>query len=463
MISGESIPVDKSTGDAVIGATINTSGTFTYKATKVGSDTMLSQIITLVQDAQGSKAPIQRVADTVSSVFVPIVIMLAFATFGIWYVFGPNPAFLFAMLNTVAVLIIACPCAMGLATPTAIMVGTGKGAEKGILIKDAQSLEIANKINVVIFDKTGTLTNGKPEVTDVISLGKEKESEVLRLTASLEKGSEHSLAEAIIKKADEEKLKLEIVSKFSAIAGHGVEGVIGNEKVYFGNKRLMEREKVEYRVVTAQINKLESDGKTVMMLAKKAKLLGLIAVADTVKNSAKEGVNALQQKGIEVVMITGDNKRTADAIAKKLGIDRVLAEVLPDQKEAEVRKIQAEGKSVAMVGDGINDAPALAAADIGIAMGTGTDVAIEAADITLIGKDLKAVASAIELSKKTMRTIKMNLVWAFGYNIILIPVAMGALYPFTGMLLNPIFASAAMALSSISVVSNSLLLKRVNI
>ncbi len=469
MISGESIPVDKSKGDAVIGATINKSGTFTYKATKVGTDTMLSQIIKLVQEAQGSKAPIQRLADTVSSYFVPVVIMLAFATFGIWYIFGPTPAFLFAILNTVAVLIIACPCAMGLATPTAIMVGTGKGAEKGILIKDAQSLEIANKINVVIFDKTGTLTNGKPEVTDIIPLGKEKESEVLRLTASLEKGSEHSLAEAIVKKADEEKLELESVSKFRAIAGHGVEGVIDDERIYFGNRRLMEREKVEYNAVAEQIKKLESDGKTVMMLAlrpaqgKQGKLLGLIAVADTVKKSAKEGVKALQQKGVEVVMITGDNKRTADAIAKKLGIDRVLAEVLPDQKEAEVRKIQAEGKSVAMVGDGINDAPALAAADIGIAMGTGTDVAIEAADITLISKDLKAVASAIELSKKTMRTIKMNLVWAFGYNIILIPVAMGVLYPFTGMLLNPIFASAAMALSSISVVSNSLLLKRVKI
>ncbi len=463
MISGESIPVDKSKGDAVIGATINKSGTFTYKATKIGSDTMLSQIIKLVQEAQGSKVPIQRLADTVSSYFVPIVIMLAFATFGIWYVFGPNPAFLFAMLNTVAVLIIACPCAMGLATPTAIMVGTGKGAERGILIKDAQSLEIANKINVVIFDKTGTLTNGKPVVTDIIPFGKEKSKYILQLAASLEKGSEHSLAEAILKKADEDKLQIENVTKFHAIAGHGVAGVIGKDTIYFGNRRLMDREKIDYKTVTEQISKLENDGKTVMMLSVAGKLGGLIAVADTVKDSAKDGVKALQKLGIEVVMITGDNERTAHAIAKKLGIERVIAEVLPDQKEAEVKKIQAEGKKVAMIGDGINDAPALASADIGIAMGTGTDVAIEAADITLISKDLKAVASSIELSKKTMRTIKMNLVWAFGYNIILIPVAMGALYPFTGMLLNPIFASVAMALSSISVVSNSLLLKRVRI
>lgn len=463
MISGESIPVDKAKGDAVIGATINKSGTFSYKATKVGSDTMLSQIIKLVQEAQGSKAPIQRLADTVSSYFVPIVIMLALATFGIWYIFGPNPTFLFAMLNTVAVLIIACPCAMGLATPTAIMVGTGKGAERGILIKDAQSLEIANKINVVIFDKTGTLTNGKPEVTDIIPLGNEKSKHVLQFAASLEKGSEHSLAEAILKKAEEDKVQVQTVTKFHAIAGHGVGGLINKDTVYFGNRRLMDREKIDYKSVSEQISKLESDGKTVMMLSNAGKLLGLIAVADTVKESAKDGVNALQKLGIEVVMITGDNQRTANAIAKKLEIERVLAEVLPDQKEAEVKKIQAEGKRVAMIGDGINDAPALASADIGIAMGTGTDVAIEAADITLISKDLRTVASAIELSKKTMRTIKLNLVWAFGYNIILIPVAMGALYPFTGMLLNPIFASVAMALSSISVVSNSLLLKRVKI
>lgn len=462
MVTGESIPADKTNGDTVVGSTINKSGTFTFKATKVGSETMLSQIIKLVQEAQGSKAPIQRIADTISSYFVPIVIMLAFATFGIWYVFGPSPALLFALLNTVAVLIIACPCAMGLATPTAIMVATGKGAELGILIKDAESLEIAHKVNTVIFDKTGTLTKGKPEVTDVVPFIGSKD-ELLSLAASIEKGSEHSLAEAIVKKAEEQNLKVEDVTKFKAIAGHGVEGLVGKKQVYFGNRKLMERENVSLDKYVKEIEKLETEGKTVMMIALDKKLAGFIAVADTLKDSAKEGVKALQDKGIEAVMITGDNERTAQAIARKVGIKRVLAEVLPDQKEAEVRKIQAEGKKVAMVGDGINDAPALAAADVGIAMGSGTDVAIESADIVLINKDIRAVASGIELSKKTMRTIKMNLFWAFGYNVVLIPVAMGVLFPFFGILMNPIFASAAMAMSSISVVSNSLLLKRYKI
>jgi len=463
MLTGESIPVDKAKGDTVVGATMNKSGTFIYKATKVGTDTMLAQIIKLVEEAQGSKAPIQRLADLVSSYFVPIVIMLAFFTFGVWYVFGGQSAFLFALLNTVAVLIIACPCAMGLATPTAIMVGTGIGAEHGILVKDAASLEIANKIQTVVFDKTGTLTKGKPEVTDIIPLSKMKEDEVLRLAASIEKGSEHSLAEAIVKEAGEQDIKLDTVSKFKAIAGHGVEGVVGSQQIFLGNRRLMDLKNISYKEVAEQIDKLEGEGKTVMMLSDKLNLIGLIAVADTVKESARAGVEALQKLGIEVVMITGDNIRTANAIAKKLGIKRVLAEVLPDQKEVEVRKIQAEGKKIAMVGDGINDAPALAAADIGIAMGTGTDVAIEAAGITLINKDLRSVASAIELSKKTMRTIKMNLFWAFGYNVLLIPVAMGVLYPFFLILLNPIFASVAMATSSISVVGNSLLLKKAKI
>ena len=467
MITGESIPVDKAKGDTVVGATINKTGTFTYKANRVGQDSMLAQIIQLVQEAQGSKAPIQRIADLISSYFVPIVIMLAIATFAIWYVIGPSPvgesALLFALLNTVAVLIIACPCAMGLATPTAIMVGTGLGAEKGILIKDAESLEIAHKVTTVIFDKTGTLTQGKPEVTDLISTNKITKNELLKLAASIEKGSEHSLAEAIVKKAEEEKIDIESVSKFKAIAGHGVEGVVRKDKVSFGNRRLMERENIALGSYLEQIELLENEGKTVMMLGVNGKLAGLIAVADTIKDSSKDGITALQNKGIEVVMITGDNQRTAKAIASKLGIKRVLAEVLPDQKEAEVRKIQSEGKIVAMVGDGINDAPALAAADVGIAMGTGTDVAIEAADITLINKDLRTVASTIALSKKTMRTIKVNLFWAFGYNILLIPVAMGILYPFFQILLSPIFASVAMASSSISVVANSLLLKKYKI
>ncbi len=463
MITGESLPVDKFKGDMITGATMNRSGTFTYKASKVGSDTMLSQIIKLVEEAQGSKAPIQRLADHVSSYFVPIVIMLALFTFGMWYIFGGQSAFLFALLNTVAVLIIACPCAMGLATPTAIMVGTGKGAEHGILIKDAESLEIAGKINTIVFDKTGTLTKGKPAVTDIIPLFKVKKSEVVQLAASIEKGSEHSLAEAIVKYAKEQKITIHDVTHFHAIAGHGVKGEIDKKKVIFGNRRLMDQEKVDYKNEYSKIDKLENEGKTVMLLAINGSLAGLVAVADTVKESAKEGISLLRKNGIQVLMITGDNSKTAHAIATQIGIEQVLAEVLPNQKEAEVRKLQAKGKKVAMVGDGINDAPALAAADLGIAMGTGTDVAIEAANITLISTDLRSVSKSLELSKKTMKTIKLNLFWAFGYNIVLIPVAMGILYPFFGILLNPIFASFAMALSSISVVSNSLLLRRVKI
>ncbi len=454
MVTGESMPVDKTKGDSVVGATINKTGTFTFKASKVGKDTLLSQIIKLVEEAQGSKAPIQRLADLISSYFVPVVIILAILTFVIWYIFGPSPAFLFAMLNSIAVLIIACPCAMGLATPTAIMVGTGIGAEHGILIKDAKSLETAHKIKTIIFDKTGTLTEGKPVVTDVIG-------GVLQLAASLERGSEHSLAEAIVKKGEEEKIKFLKTTNFKAIPGHGVEGMINTKKVILGNRKLMSKENIS--VDEKEVEKLEEEGKTVMMLGVDGKLVGLIAVADTIKTSAKDSVAKLQNMGIEVVMITGDNQRTAEAIAKQAGIKKVLAEVLPGEKEEEVRKLQQDGRQVAFVGDGINDAPALAASDVGIAMGSGTDVAIEAGDITLINSDLRSVAAAIELSRKTMRTIKLNLFWAFGYNIILIPVAMGVLYPVWGILLNPIFASAAMALSSISVVSNSLLLKRYKI
>ncbi len=459
MVTGESIPVDKMKNDAVVGATINKTGTFIFKATKIGPETMLAQIIKLVQEAQGSKAPIQRIADMISSYFVPIVLMLAIGTFFVWYDFAQKQALLFALLNTVAVLIIACPCAMGLATPTAIMVGTGKGAEYGILIKDAESLETAHKITTIIFDKTGTLTKGQPEVTDIIPVGSISENELLALAGSIEKGSEHSLAEAIVKAAQTKSLVLSSVEKFQAIPGHGVEGMITGKKIIFGNRRLMDKENIAVDSVASQISAMEHDGKTVMILGLENKLLGFIAVADVIKDSAKEGLAALKKLNIEVVMITGDNQRTAHAIAQKLGISNVLAEILPDQKEAEVRRIQAGGKVVAMVGDGINDAPALAASDVGIAMGTGTDVAMEAADITLINKDLRSVAAAIVLSKKTMMTIKQNLFWAFGYNIILIPVAMGVLYPFFHILLNPIFASIAMATSSISVVSNSLLLK----
>jgi P-type Cu+ transporter len=463
MVTGESIPADKAKGDTVIGATINKTGTFIFTATKVGSDTMLAQIIKLVQEAQGSKAPIQRLADLVSSYFVPVVIMLALATFVVWYNFGPQPAFLFAILNMVAVLIIACPCAMGLATPTAIMVGTGKGAQHGILIKDAESLEIAHKVTTVVFDKTGTLTKGKPEVTDVLPMNGRAPDEILHVAASIEKGSEHSLAEAIVRSAEEKKLSFASITAFQAIPGHGVEGKLGSHTVVLGNRRLMEREKVSLTAHRKDIERLENEGKTVMMLLVDRQLIGLIAVADTLKETAAEGIQALTRLGIEAVMITGDNERTAKAIADKVGITTVLAEVLPDQKEAEVRRLQSQDKKVVMVGDGINDAPALAAADIGMAMGTGTDVAIESADITLVNKDLRSVAAAIQLSRQTMRTIRLNLLWAFGYNIILIPVAMGVLYPIWGILMNPIFASAAMALSSISVVGNSLLLKRIKL
>ena len=457
MVTGESMPVDKQVGDQVVGATMNKTGTFTFTASRVGKDTMLAQIIRLVEEAQGSKAPIQRVADTVSSYFVPIVLMLAVATFVVWYVLGFP---LFALLNMIAVLIIACPCAMGLATPTAIMVGTGKGAESGILIKNAESLELAGRIDVVVFDKTGTLTKGKAEVTDVVAASGYTEADVLALAASLEKGSEHSLAEAIVKEAETKHASLTQVTAFKAIPGHGVEGNVGGKNVAFGNRRLMERERVDISALEAQAVTLEEGGKTAMFLALDGKAAGIIAVADPLKENAYDGIDVLHQNGIATVMLTGDNARTAQAIAKMAGITEVRAEILPDQKEAEVRRLQKEGKRVAMVGDGINDAPALAAADVGIAMGTGTDVAIEAAKITLVNKDLRSVNASIELSKRTMRTIKQNLFWAFGYNALLVPVAMGILYPFTGTFINPIFASAAMALSSISVVANSLLLKR---
>jgi len=459
MVTGESIPIEKTKGDTVVGATMNKTGTFTFQATKVGSDTMLARVIKLVEEAQGSKAPIQRIADLVSSYFVPIVLMLAVLTFVLWYLFGPMPVLTFALLNTIAVLIIACPCAMGLATPTAIMVGTGKGAEHGILIKDAESLELAHKIDTVVFDKTGTLTKGTPEVTDIVVIAGDRAS-ALALSASIEKGSEHPLAEAILKMAETEKAEIGKVEEFKAVSGKGVTGMSGGEKVLFGNRALMTEAGIPVSEHETEIVKLENEGKTVMILAKGNELRAFVAVSDTIKDTAKEGVVRLQKLGIEVVMITGDNTRTARAIGEKLGISNILAEVMPEGKEIEVRKLQALGKKVAMIGDGINDAPALAAADVGIAMGTGTDVAIEAADITLINADIRSVASAIQLSKVTMRIIKQNLFWAFGYNIVLIPVAMGVLYPFTHTLFNPILASLAMAFSSVSVVGNSLRLKR---
>lgn len=457
MVTGESMPASKYKGDTVIGATMNKSGSFVYKATKVGKDTMLSQIIKLVEEAQGSKAPIQRLADIISSYFVPVVIMLAISTFVGWYVFGPSPAFIFAMLNSIAVLIIACPCAMGLATPTAIMVGTGIGAQHGILIKDAESLETAHKVKTIIFDKTGTLTKGQPEVTDVIEArhhpAKREVSSLLSIAASIEKNSEHPLGEAIVKKAEEEGLKGLKVEKFKSLTGKGVEGIVNGKKVYVG-KLVAGHPKGD------QAEKLKNQGKTVVYVYVEDKLAGLIAIADTVKETAREAVQQLQNLRINVFMITGDNRQTAEAIASQVEIkkENVLAEVLPEEKEKKVKELQGREqkflfRTVAFVGDGINDAPALASADVGIAMGSGTDVAIEAAGITLVNKNLMSVVSAIKLSKQTMKTIKLNLFWAFAYNVILIPVAMMGW-------ISPILASGAMAISSISVVTNSLFLKK---
>jgi Cu+-exporting ATPase len=460
MITGESIPVEKKAGDEVIGATINKSGSFKFEATKVGKDTALAQIIKLVQEAQGSKAPIQRLADVIAGYFVPVVISIAILTFIIWYIFGPNPALTFALLNFVAVMIIACPCALGLATPTAIMVGTGKGAGKGVLIKGGESLETAHKINSIVFDKTGTLTKGEPEVTDIIPLDKLSAKEILFYAGSAEKKSEHPLGEAIVRKTVEEKIELKDSLEFNSIAGFGIEAKIDGKKVLLGNQKLMEERKIDIRALIPRAEELSQDGKTSIYLSIDGKSSAVIAVADTLKENSKNAVGQLHQLGLEVVMLTGDNRRTAEAIARKVGIDRVLSEVLPEDKVYEVRKLQNEGKIVAMVGDGINDAPALAQADVGIAIGTGTDIAMEASDITLIRGDLSGVVTAIRLSKNTIKIIKQNLFWAFIYNVLGIPIAAGVFYPFFGILLNPMIASAAMAFSSVSVVSNSLRLRR---
>ena len=474
-ITGESIPIEKKVGDEVIGASINKTGSFKFEATRVGKDTTLAQIIRLVDEAQGSKAPIQRLADVIASYFVPTVIGIATITFIVWYFTGPSPALTYAVLNFVAVLIIACPCAMGLATPTAIVVGIGKGAEHGILIRSAETLERSHKIGAVLLDKTGTLTWGEPNVTDIIALSSSSQDEILRLAASTEYGSEHPLGEAIVRAASKKKLEISPASDFNAIPGHGVEASVEGKKLLLGNLRLMRDKRIPLNAMGEEAERLRSEGKTVMFLSIDSQIAGTIALADTLKPNAKAAVDALHNMGIEVMMLTGDNRHTAESIAQSVGIDRVLAEVLPEHKAQEVKKLQEEGKVVAMAGDGINDAPALAQADVGIAVGTGTDVAMEAGNITLISGDLTGIATAVSLSKRIMRTIKQNLFWAFAYNTALIPVAAGVLYLAfrqTGVpsglhfilgdygFLNPILAAAAMAASSITVVSNSLRLRR---
>jgi Cu+-exporting ATPase len=463
MLTGESMPVEKRGGDTVTGATINRSGAFQLRATRVGKDTALAQIIRLVQEAQGSKAPVQRLADRISAVFVPVIIGIALLTFVVWYVVVGD--FSQALLFAVAVLVIACPCALGLATPTAVMVGTGTGAEHGILIKNAEALERASGLTTVVLDKTGTLTQGQPTVTDVIAASG-SENSLLQLAASLERNSEHPLGEAIVRAAQERALELDRPDQFEAVAGHGVRGSVAGQAVLIGSPRLMHEQKLALDALQPTITALQGAGKTAVLVAVDGAVRGLIGIADTVKPTSAEAIAALQHMGLKVKMLTGDNRQTALAIGQSVGLtspESVLADVLPEAKAAEIKRLQAAGEVVAMVGDGINDAPALVQADIGIAMGTGTDVAMEAADITLLRGDLRAVAQAITLSQRTMKTIKWNLFWAFAYNVIGIPIAAGMFYPLMGLQLSPMIAAGAMACSSVFVVTNSLRLRRVRL
>src|SRR5690554_44881 len=459
MLTGESMPVEKSVGDFVVGASINKHGTFHYEATKIGQDTALAQIIQLVEDAQGSKAPIAKLADIISGYFVPVVIGLAVISGLLWYIFGGRDIN-FSMTIFISVLVIACPCALGLATPTAIMIGTGKGAEFGVLIKSGEALESLHKIDSVILDKTGTITEGKPVVTDIITTSTMDRKTLLTLAASAEKGSEHPLGEAIVQAGEDENIAFKQSTKFEAIPGHGIEVNIDDYHLLLGNLKLMDQFDIDVFNHIETSDRLANEGKTPMFIASNNTLVGIIAVADTVKTTSKEAIEKLHQMGKEVVMITGDNKKTATAIARQIGIDVVLSEVLPEDKANEVKAYQRLGKKVAMVGDGINDAPALVQADVGIAIGSGTDVALESADIVLVKNDLLDVLTAIELSKQTIKNIKENLFWAFGYNVLGIPIAMGLLYLMGGPLLSPMFAAAAMSLSSISVLLNALRLKR---
>ncbi len=458
MLTGESIPVEKHSGDSVTGGSINRNGVLKFRTTKIGKDTALAQIVRLVEEAQGSKAPIAKLADVVSGRFVPIVLGIAVLAALIWLIAGKDPVFCLKIF--IAVLVIACPCALGLATPTAIMVGTGKGAENGVLFKNGEALEATHKVTVCVFDKTGTITKGKPQVTDLLPADGLTEEELLQLAASAEKGSEHPLGEAIVKEAGNRQLGLLPPQDFEAVPGQGLKVTVEGKRIVMGNRRLMEQNAIAYQTFSAEEERLSSEGKTPMFLAVDGRFGGIIAVADVAKESSRDAIEQLHHMGIKTAMITGDNKRTAQAVAQMVGIDIVLAEVLPQDKASEVKKLQAEGNRVAMVGDGINDAPALAQADIGIAIGSGTDVAIESADLVLMHSDLADVPYAVALSKATIRNIKENLFWAFGYNVLGIPIAAGLLYAFGGPTLNPMFAAAAMSLSSVSVVGNALRLNR---
>ncbi len=458
MLTGESIPVEKGPGSPVYAASMNKNGTFVFRASKVGDETALAQIIRLVEEAQGSKAPIARLADVISGYFVPIVFLIGLIAAVLWFVAGES--FVFSMKIFIAVLVIACPCALGLATPTAIMVGTGRGADLGILVKSGEALETAHKIDTVVLDKTGTITEGKPVVTDIISIPGYEENQILGWAASAESGSEHPLAEAIINEAKARNISLLAVTEFMAEPGMGIRGQMDGHQVLLGNPRMMEQNRVSMEGLVLQYDQLSGEGKTPMVMAVDGKPAGIIAVADTIKASSQEAVDRLRDMGLEVVMLTGDNRRTAEAIGRQLGISRIEAEVLPGDKAEVVGQLLSEGKRVAMVGDGINDAPALAKADVGIAIGSGTDVAMESADIVLMRSELTGVATAIQLSRSTMTNIRQNLFWAFGYNVIGIPIAAGLLHVFGGPLLNPIFAAAAMSLSSVSVLTNALRLKR---
>jgi len=463
MITGEPIPIEKRIDDKVIGATVNGTGVFLMKATKVGKDTLISQIIDMVSQAQRSRAPIQKLADTVSSYFVPAVVLISIFTFIIWYFFGPAPSIAFAIINSVAVLIIACPCALGLATPISIMVGTGQGAINGVLIKDAQALETMEKVDTVVVDKTGTLTLGKPQLTSIITFNSFDEEQVLQLAASIEQNSEHPLSEAIIRKANEKEIIIPKIEKFEYITGKGVSGFTSSNKVILGNLKLMENFNIDISDGEEKADNLRRNGQTVMFIAIDNIFAGLICVSDPIKETSKDVIKSLQKLNINVVMLTGDNSVTAQAVANKLGIKEVYSDVLPEDKLEVVQQLQSKGKVVAMAGDGINDAPALSAANVGISMGTGTDIAIESSDITLIKGDLDGILKAYKLSKATMKNIRQNLIFAFMYNTAGVPIAAGILYPFFGLLLSPIIAAAAMSFSSVSVIFNSLRLKNIDL